>query len=74
MAIIPNDPICLLNESQVAETLGVAVATVRRWRLYGRGPRFLKVGGSVRYDQQDFKKWLASRPTGGEGSQEAANG
>lgn len=61
-----NKHISLLNESQIAETLGIAVATVRRWRLHGRGPRFIKVGAAVRYDQRDFQDWLASRPAGGE--------
>lgn len=70
MASFPHLRIQLLNEHQIARTLGLSVATVRRWRLYGRGPRFIKVGASIRYEQQAFEQWLASRPSGGEGSQE----
>ncbi|MCW5982723.1 MAG: helix-turn-helix domain-containing protein [Bryobacteraceae bacterium] len=59
----------LLNEFQVAEILGVSVATVRRWRLRGRGPRFVKVAGTlVRYSTTALDEWLAVQPTGGEGT------
>jgi len=56
----------LLNERQVAERLTVSVATVRRWRLLGQGPRYIKVGSAVRYRAEDVAEWLNSRPTGGE--------
>ena len=55
----------LLNENRVAEILGISVATVRRWRLLRRGPRFLKLESSVRYKPEDISAWLESRPTGG---------
>ena len=65
MGHLINRPNCLLNEHAVAEMLGVSVSTVRRWRLVKQGPRFLKVGSSVRYRDEDISAWLASRPTGG---------
>ncbi len=40
----------LLNETQAAEMLTVKVATLRRWRWAGKEPKFLKLGGAVRYD------------------------
>jgi predicted DNA-binding transcriptional regulator AlpA len=56
-----------LNEIQVADVLGVSVATVRRWRLLRRGPKFLKVAGTlVRYPVEALNTWLASQPTGGD--------
>jgi predicted DNA-binding transcriptional regulator AlpA len=70
MSVFTYTQICLLNDNQIAKTLGVAVATVRRWRLHGRGPRFIKCGAAVRYDQRDFQQWLATRPAGGERNQE----
>jgi predicted DNA-binding transcriptional regulator AlpA len=73
MSIVPTHQICLLNERHVAATLSVSLATVRRWRLYGRGPKFIKVGAAVRYVQQDFERWLASRPAGGESAAKVAN-
>jgi predicted DNA-binding transcriptional regulator AlpA len=56
---------CLLNEHNVAELLNISVASVRRWRLFGRGPRYLKIGASVRYRPEDVSAWIESRPTGG---------
>ena len=44
----------LLNEKETAILLGLKVATLRRWRWAGSGPRFLKVGGAIRYDPVDI--------------------
>lgn len=60
-------PETLLNEHDVARITGLSVASVRRWRLLRQGPKYLKIGSSVRYRSQDIDAWLASRPTGGEG-------
>jgi predicted DNA-binding transcriptional regulator AlpA len=46
-----------LTEREVADMLGLSVATLRAWRHRGRGPRFLRLGRSVRYlpsDVADF--------------------
>jgi excisionase family DNA binding protein len=46
-----------LTEREVAERLGLSVATLRAWRHRGKGPRFLRLGRSVRYlpsDVDDF--------------------
>ena len=55
----------LLNETDIAERLRVSVGTVRRWRLLGTGPRFIKIGASVRYRAEDLREFLETRPTGG---------
>jgi predicted DNA-binding transcriptional regulator AlpA len=56
----------LLDEKQLARTLNISVASARRWRLLNQGPKFLKIGASVRYRPEDVDGWLASRPAGGE--------
>jgi predicted DNA-binding transcriptional regulator AlpA len=46
-----------LTEREVAGRLGLSVATLRAWRFRGKGPRFLRLGRSVRYlpaDIDDF--------------------
>jgi len=58
-----------LNDQQVAEFLGVSVATIRRWRLLGRGPKYLKIGAAVRYKLDDLTTWIESRPSGGDRSE-----
>lgn len=56
----------LLNEHDVARITGLSLSTVRRWRLLGLGPAYIKVSGSaVRYRQQDLQEYLDSRRTGG---------
>ena len=51
----------LLTESQVAEFLNLRVATLRRWRWVGIGPKFIKIGAAVRYDPQQLKDYLAEQ-------------
>jgi len=55
----------LMNEHEVAQVLGCSLATLRRWRLLGTGPRFRKIGALCRYSKSDLQDWLVSRPTGG---------
>jgi len=66
MGIAANTPGHFLNEREVAAVLAVSVASIRRWRLLNQGPRFLKIGASVRYRPEDVEAWLHSRPSGGE--------
>lgn len=58
----------LMTEQEVSKRLNVSLASLRRWRLTKRGPAFLKVGVLVRYRPEDLDAWLASRPTGGDGT------
>jgi predicted DNA-binding transcriptional regulator AlpA len=62
---IPNTLEELLTEHDVARITGLSVASVRRWRLFKQGPKYLKLGSAVRYRAEDIKAWLESRPTGG---------
>lgn len=56
----------MLNEFELAKELNINVKTIRRWRLFNRGPRFLKVGGKLaRYPASAVKEWLDSQPSGG---------
>jgi len=54
-----------LTEKDVAEQIKVSLASLRRWRLLQRGPRFIKVGALVRYRPEDLEQWMAALPTGG---------
>ncbi len=55
----------LMTEDEVAKRLNVSVASLRRWRLLGKGPVFIKVGSLVRYRAEDLDSWLATLPQGG---------
>jgi predicted DNA-binding transcriptional regulator AlpA len=49
----------LLDERAVARITGMSVASVRRWRLLNRGPRYIKLSSAVRYRPEDVRAWLA---------------
>ena len=55
----------LLTERDVARITGLSVGSVRRWRLFRQGPKYLKIGAAVRYKPVDISAWLGSRPSGG---------
>jgi excisionase family DNA binding protein len=55
----------LLTESEVSRVLRVSLATLRKWRVEKRGPRFIKIGPLVRYQLEDLREWLSALPTGG---------
>jgi excisionase family DNA binding protein len=48
----------LMKPSEVAEVLGVPVATLYNWRLRHVGPPALKIGRHLRYCAADLKRWV----------------
>jgi len=58
---LPKQPE-MMNEHQVAEFVQLSVASVRRWRLFRKGPKYLKIGSAVRYRRADVETWLNSCP------------
>ena len=48
----------LLKETEAAAILNLEVTTLRRWRWAGKGPRFVKIGGAVRYDPADLDAYI----------------
>ena len=58
-----------LTEKEVAKQISVSLASLRRWRLLQRGPRFVKVGALVRYRPEDLEQWMETLPAGGTTSQ-----
>lgn len=51
----------LLDERALAAYLGLTRRAVQAWRLRGGGPKFIKVGRSVRYRPADIEDWLSAR-------------
>jgi len=54
-----------LTDLQTAEFLNISVSTLRRLRLVGGGPRWIRIGSSIRYPMRDLQEYVASVPSGG---------
>ena len=48
----------LLATREVAHLLGISHKTLERMRMEGTGPKFIKVGRSVRYRLSDVQEWI----------------
>jgi excisionase family DNA binding protein len=48
----------LMTPAEVAELLRVPENTLTQWRHRNTGPKFVKVGASVRYKPADVRSWL----------------
>lgn len=48
----------LHDTESAASYLGFESGTLENWRYQGRGPRFIHIGRSVRYDQADLDAWV----------------
>jgi predicted DNA-binding transcriptional regulator AlpA len=54
-----------LTELEVSQKTKISLATLRRWRLENRGPRYRKFGSLVRYNEDDLNDWMDAQPSGG---------
>ncbi|MAL67536.1 MAG: DNA-binding protein [Porticoccaceae bacterium] len=54
----------LLNTREVADLLGISPNTLDIWRTKNRGPRFIKVGRYVRYQQTDLENFIKDNKRG----------
>jgi excisionase family DNA binding protein len=54
----------LLTQDEAAELLKLSVRTMERLRTSGRGPKFMRLGNSIRYRIDHVEAWLASRLRG----------
>jgi len=63
-----NEP-NVLNERQAASILGCSVALMRKWRLCGDGPAYVKLGRLVRYRPTDLDAFLEAHRVAAGGGQ-----
>jgi predicted DNA-binding transcriptional regulator AlpA len=51
----------LLKPSEVADRLGMSVAALKRWRMNGSGPDYIKISrNTVRYRPEAVEQYLES--------------
>ena len=50
----------LLTTVEAAAQLDVSESTLTRYRSHGTGPRYIRIGGKVRYRRSDLKAWITT--------------
>ena len=51
---------------ELADQLSISTATLRNWRSQGRGPKYVKAEGCVRYPIETVIQWLISGDSDGD--------
>lgn len=51
----------LMTVQDASEFLGLSVSTLNKWRCYGKGPVFLKLGRVIRYRKEDLETYIEER-------------
>lgn len=46
-----------VTPEELARRYGIGVSTIYGWKLRGIGPRWLKLGGALRYRSEDVAAW-----------------
>ena len=60
-----TDSTRLLTDRQISQRYGLSFHTLRKLRVRGGGPPFIKIGRSVRYRSSDIEAWMiAAERTG----------
>jgi DNA-binding transcriptional MerR regulator len=54
-------PAQLLTTEEVAERFRTSPVTVRYWRQMGAGPRGVRVGRRILYDEQECDRWYQAQ-------------
>lgn len=50
----------LLSTAQVSSLLNLRAATLKKWRVLGTGPKYIRVGRrAIRYRLADVKRFIA---------------
>ena len=53
--------VVVFTTRQAAQYLGLSISTLNKWRCYGYGPKYLKLGRAVRYRQEELDHFLEAR-------------
>jgi predicted DNA-binding transcriptional regulator AlpA len=54
-----------LSDRELQAITGISFRTWQKHRLFGRGPRYYRIGGAVRYDLDEVIEWIKSNSGGG---------
>lgn len=48
----------LIDDHQAADLLAIKPQTLRKWRMLGTGPDFVKIGRITRYQVSALNRWI----------------
>ena len=51
----------MMTTAEVAARLRVPVPTLYKWRLESKGPRSIRIGKHLRYQERDVEAWIAEQ-------------
>lgn len=54
-------PLALFEIDDVADLLHVSRSLLAKWRMKGRGPRFMKAGRRILYECGEVRRWLEAQ-------------
>ena len=61
VASFADNPLQLLTVEETAKILRCSKSSLNKWRLTGAGPRFVRLGRSVRYRPADIVNYFAEQ-------------
>ena len=61
LSFLPLENDVLLTSREVAQLLRVSQGTLYRWRLYGEGPPYVRVGSRPRYPLGGLRRYAPGR-------------
>lgn len=50
-----------ISAREAAKILGKSNFTLEKWRQVGKGPKFTRIGGTVRYFLKDLEEYVQAR-------------
>lgn len=62
----------IINVKAAAQHTGQPKSTLDKFRVYGGGPLYIKVGARVYYDTVDLDSWLAGKKVANTSQQQVA--
>ena len=66
-SLVENTPTPrFVTERDLEVITRIKVRTWQKNRLFGRGPRWFKLGGAIRYDLAEVLRWIEMNAAGGE--------
>ena len=77
LRVVIAEGVEMVDTHELAKITGMSEVTLRRWRVQGGGPPFVRMGRSIRYHPSHVERWAldntCSHPTA-RGGQENTHG